>query len=120
MTTLLILGRAGTRTRLTCCGLATTARFLSTTTTDGPLPVNVEHYTSGWCIDDISDFTKPGKYNIMTYNKISPKVRSLDLYYHRPVGFNNVQDTTYLCRSLPHAHLRRRLEMIGFGFTTSC
>ena len=76
MTTLLLLGRAATRTRLLpSVGLATTARFLSTAL-DGPLPVDVEHYTSGWCIDDISDFTKPGKYNVMTYNKISPEVRS--------------------------------------------
>lgn len=40
----------------------------------GPLPVDVDHYTSGWNIEDIGDFTKPGKYNIQTYNKISDVV----------------------------------------------
>lgn len=32
----------------------------------------VDHYTSGWNIADIEDFTQPGKYAIQTYNKISP------------------------------------------------
>jgi D-3-phosphoglycerate dehydrogenase len=40
---------------------------------DGPMPVDVEHYTSGWNIADIKDFTKPGKYSVQTYNKISQK-----------------------------------------------
>lgn len=40
---------------------------------DGPnLPVDVEHYTSGWNVDDIKDYTAPGKYVVHTYNKISP------------------------------------------------
>jgi D-3-phosphoglycerate dehydrogenase / 2-oxoglutarate reductase len=38
----------------------------------GPIPVDIEHYTSGWNIDDIEEFTKPGKYAIQTYDKISP------------------------------------------------
>jgi hypothetical protein len=45
--------------------------------TGGPIPINVEHYTSGWNIEDIKDFTKSGKYNVQTYNKISPTVRIL-------------------------------------------
>lgn len=45
--------------------------------TGGPIPINVEHYTSGWNIDDIKDFTKSGKYHVQTYNKISPTVRIL-------------------------------------------
>jgi hypothetical protein len=39
-------------------------------------PVDVEHYTSGWNIEDIKDFTKSGKFNVQTYNKISPTVRN--------------------------------------------
>jgi hypothetical protein len=47
-------------------------RFL----TGGPIPVDVDHYTSGWNIEDIKDFTKSGKFNVQTYNKISPTVRT--------------------------------------------
>jgi D-3-phosphoglycerate dehydrogenase len=53
-------------------GSTFSARFLSTKL-DGPMPVDVEHYTSGWNISDIKDFTKPGKYSIQTFNKISQK-----------------------------------------------
>jgi D-3-phosphoglycerate dehydrogenase / 2-oxoglutarate reductase len=37
------------------------------------LPVDLEHYTSGWNIDDIGDFTRKGQYAIQTFNKISPQ-----------------------------------------------
>jgi hypothetical protein len=38
----------------------------------GPnLPVDVDHYTSGWNVDDIKDFTSTGKYSVQTFNKIS-------------------------------------------------
>jgi D-3-phosphoglycerate dehydrogenase len=36
-----------------------------------PLPVAIEHYTSGWNVSDLDDFTKMGKYSIQTFNKIS-------------------------------------------------
>lgn len=43
-------------------------------TRDGPnLPVDVEHYTSGWNVADIKDFTHLGKYAIHTFNSISAK-----------------------------------------------
>jgi D-3-phosphoglycerate dehydrogenase len=49
------------------------ARFLTGTS----IPIDVDHYTSGWesskGIKDITDFTKAGKYQIQTFNKISPK-----------------------------------------------
>jgi len=44
-----------------------TCRHLST------LSVDFEHFTSGWNIKDIADFTKKGKYEIQTFNKISKK-----------------------------------------------
>jgi len=47
--------------------------FSSTAEWEGPIPVDVDHYTSGWNITDIEDFTKPGKYCIQTFNKISSK-----------------------------------------------
>lgn len=37
--------------------------------------VDLDHYSSGWNIADIGEFTKPGKYQIQTFNKISAKVR---------------------------------------------
>jgi len=41
---------------------------------EGPIPIDLEHYTSGWNIADLDDFTVPGgKYAIQTFNKISPK-----------------------------------------------
>ena len=39
------------------------------------IPVEVDHYISGWNIEDINDFTKHGKYHVQTFNKISEKVR---------------------------------------------
>ena len=57
---------------------------------DGPnLPVDVEHYTSGWNVDDIQDFVVPGKYTVHTYNKISP----LGLAKF-PAQYYNVEDAT--------------------------
>jgi len=38
------------------------------------IPIDVDHYSSGWNIKDIGEFTKPGKYQIQTFNKISDKV----------------------------------------------
>jgi hypothetical protein len=38
----------------------------------GPL-VDYDHYISGWNVEDISDFTQPGKYSVQTFNKISPQ-----------------------------------------------
>jgi hypothetical protein len=38
------------------------------------LTIPVDHYASGWNVSDINEFTVPGKYNIATINKISPKV----------------------------------------------
>mmetsp|Transcript_234 Transcript_234/g.308 ORF Transcript_234/g.308 Transcript_234/m.308 type:complete len:88 (+) Transcript_234:205-468(+) len=40
----------------------------------GPAKVSVDHYASGWKIDDIADWSKHGKYHIQTFNKISDKV----------------------------------------------
>jgi hypothetical protein len=48
--------------------------FARSVSNSHPIPVNVDHYVSGWNIDDIADFIKPGAYNIQTYNKISEQV----------------------------------------------
>ena len=37
--------------------------------------VDYDHFTHGWAVADITDFTKPGKYGMKTFNKISPKVK---------------------------------------------
>ena len=53
--------------------------------------IDYEHFTSGWNIDDISDFTKSGKYCVQTFNKISPKGLSKfpsDIYDVIPVESN--------------------------------
>ena len=50
------------------------ARCMSTN-----IPVDIDHYTSGWDdsqIKDIGEFSKTGKYQIQAFNKISPKVRT--------------------------------------------
>lgn len=70
--TMLFLSKTACRSLSTA--RLSSARFLSSSISDGPLPVDVDHYTSGWNIEDIGDFTKPGKYNVQTYNKISPVV----------------------------------------------
>jgi len=49
---------------------ASSLRFMSDWS---PIPIDVEHYTSGWNIEDIDDFKEKGNYNIHTYNKISSK-----------------------------------------------
>jgi D-3-phosphoglycerate dehydrogenase / 2-oxoglutarate reductase len=46
--------------------------YSNTIGTNSPLPVDIDHYTSGWNIEDINDFTKLGTYTIQTFNKISP------------------------------------------------
>lgn len=46
--------------------------YSNTLPNGSPLPVDIEHYTSGWNIEDISDFTKQGSYHVQTFNKISP------------------------------------------------
>jgi len=38
------------------------------------IPIDVDHYSSGWNIEDIGEFTRAGKYQIQTFNKISDKV----------------------------------------------
>jgi len=48
------------------------ARYLTGTS----IPIDIDHYTSGWDqsnIKDISEFSKAGKYQIQTFNKISEK-----------------------------------------------
>jgi hypothetical protein len=40
--------------------------------------VDYDHFSHGWAVGDIEDFTqKSGKYNMQTFNKISPKVNKL-------------------------------------------
>ena len=93
---MLLLSRTAARSARIPTARLTTCRFLSS---EGPLPVDVEHYTSGWNIEDIQDFTKPGKYNVATYNKISPLVRHLQ----SPMwGLIMCKDALHLCKSLPH------------------
>jgi hypothetical protein len=49
------------------------ARFMSYTYT-GPT-VEFEHFASGWKnVEDIEEFTEDGKYQLQTFNKISPQV----------------------------------------------
>ena len=48
--------------------------------------LDVDHYTSGWNFEDVGDFTKAGKYQIQTFNKISEKVRSLKIVKLRWFG----------------------------------
>ncbi len=36
--------------------------------------VDYDHFSHGWAVGDIGDFTRPGKYHMQTFNKISPKV----------------------------------------------
>lgn len=55
---------------LSQCKAPLQLRCLSSTA--GLTPVDIEHYTSGWNIGDIEEFTKPGKFAIQTYDKISP------------------------------------------------
>ena len=41
----------------------------------GGASVDVDHYTSGWNMGDLAEFSSEGKYQIQTFNKISEKVR---------------------------------------------
>lgn len=47
--------------------------FSSAPDWEGPIPVDIEHFTEGWNLTDIEDFTRPGQYAIQTFNKISDK-----------------------------------------------
>lgn len=44
-----------------------------TSTASVGFPVDLEHFASGWNIDDIGDFTRKGQYAVQTFNKISPQ-----------------------------------------------
>jgi len=37
--------------------------------------VDYDHFSHGWAVGDLNDFTGKGKYHMQTFNKISPKVR---------------------------------------------
>jgi hypothetical protein len=62
----------------------------SLVSTSGPIPVDVEHYVSGWAIEDIGDYTKPGFFNVHTYNKISPKVSNSFCYFSLGIELLNL------------------------------
>jgi D-3-phosphoglycerate dehydrogenase / 2-oxoglutarate reductase len=47
-------------------------RLSLSTVKEGQIPVDVDHYTAGWNISDVQEFTKRGKYTVRTFNKISP------------------------------------------------
>ena len=89
----LLLSRAAARTSGLCRPTlrAASVRFMG----GSPLPVDVDHYTSGWNIEDIDEFTQPGKFNIRTYNKISPVVSTMVLSPN--VGL-------IICRCFVHCH----------------
>ena len=51
-------------------------------TTRAFVPVEVEHYTSGWkTFGDLESYS-PERYQIQTFNKISPKVSSFFVDFH--------------------------------------
>jgi len=37
------------------------------------VPADIEHFTSGWNIEDIAEFSQPGSWQVQTFNKISEK-----------------------------------------------
>jgi D-3-phosphoglycerate dehydrogenase len=41
--------------------------------TGSTIPIDVDHFKSGWNIEDIEEFTQSGKYQVQTFNKISDK-----------------------------------------------
>lgn len=47
--------------------------------------VDYDHFTHGWNVKDIDDFTVDGKYSMQTFNKISPKVSPV-LYFSFVLG----------------------------------
>jgi hypothetical protein len=57
--------------RLVVATLRRTSALSTAQRPDGPMPVDVEHYTSGWNIADIKDFTKPRQILCPDSNKIS-------------------------------------------------
>jgi hypothetical protein len=64
------------------------ARYLTGTS----IPIDIDHYTSGWDqsnIKDISEFSKAGKYQIQTFNKISEKVNNHHLLNNQYSILNN-------------------------------
>eukprot|EP00568_Trieres_chinensis_P010441 CAMPEP_0183300556 /NCGR_PEP_ID=MMETSP0160_2-20130417/6942_1 /TAXON_ID=2839 ORGANISM="Odontella Sinensis, Strain Grunow 1884" /NCGR_SAMPLE_ID=MMETSP0160_2 /ASSEMBLY_ACC=CAM_ASM_000250 /LENGTH=488 /DNA_ID=CAMNT_0025462997 /DNA_START=223 /DNA_END=1689 /DNA_ORIENTATION=- len=64
--------------------------------------VVVDHYTDGWNIGDISEFTRPGKYQIQTFNKISEKGLGKfpkDLYEIKPTEWEANNAHAILLRS---------------------
>ncbi|KAL7470501.1 hypothetical protein ACHAXS_010749 [Conticribra weissflogii] len=60
------------RTNKSRCVSAATRTFTSTAAVSGNVPVDFEHFSSGWDVDSSAVGDK-GKYHIETFNKISPQ-----------------------------------------------
>lgn len=75
MSLLCALARTTTtrRSGVSVYALAAVRSYSGSRSVWSPLPVDIEHYTSGWNIEDIEEFTQKGHYAVQTFNKISPK-----------------------------------------------
>ena len=69
-----------TRAALQQCRLKVKNPFSSTNVRKLASAVDVDHYASGWTIDDMNQYM-PGKFNIKTFNKISPVVSTFNYIY---------------------------------------
>lgn len=84
---------------------ASASRSIATATSpasDGGSTVDVDHYVSGWNIGDIQEFTKSGKYQVQTFNKISEKGLTTfpqDRYEIKPTEYEAKNAHAILLRS---------------------
>jgi len=68
----------------------------------GGASVDVDHYTSGWNMGDLAEFSSEGKYQIQTFNKISEKGLAQfpsDLYEIKPTEWEANNAHAILLRS---------------------
>lgn len=62
----------------------TRASLVATRGYSGPA-VDYDHFSHGWAVGDLGDFTGKGKYAMQTFNKISPKVSERRRYKYKVV-----------------------------------
>jgi len=66
------------------------------------VPLDIEHYSSGWKVEDVSESNRTGKYGIQTFNQISTRGLARfpsDLYDVSPAEFSSGPGHAILLRS---------------------
>ena len=98
------LASSGRRAAFAAASTTSVTRSSSSTSSKpfNPIPLDLEHYTEGWNIQDVEEFTQTGFYAVQTFNKISPVGLAqfpTNLYTVEPAEGNTTPAHALLLRS---------------------